>query len=262
MSDWRQLDAPNDRWIITTTASEGGQVSQRVQLNLLEGQLLIDGKPLSRLPQSIVKNATYSRIFGRQILDVVSADISGMDFATLKLISDNQVFFALRDNDTQLVIRARHGSQMLELVPHDRLSGDLPASLIHNYTHWLDLSNGEIELRSLESPWRSASHNWRIHFSNKGCSRMHRDQSFLVDIRSPTFQMISDCLKPLEYAENLVPTYSQDSLRLLVDLPRFQLSFFLNSGKLLESKNMPGMVVDSNQSAGTMFGLKSQLILR
>ena len=30
-SDWQQLNPPNDRWMVTTTSSESGQVSQQVQ---------------------------------------------------------------------------------------------------------------------------------------------------------------------------------------------------------------------------------------
>lgn len=64
-SDWHQLSRPNDRWIETNTVLTIGQESQRVQLNVLEGQLLIDGKPLGRLPSNIMSHPTYIRIFGK-----------------------------------------------------------------------------------------------------------------------------------------------------------------------------------------------------
>ncbi|KIM82965.1 hypothetical protein PILCRDRAFT_819766 [Piloderma croceum F 1598] len=261
-SDWKTLQPPNNRWLIAMTATEAGQESQPVQLNLLEGRLLINGKPLGRLPQNIVTHPTYSRIFGQKILDVIPADIPGMDFATRSLVSNHQVFFTLR-HDTQLVIRARHESKMLELIPHDQLVGDLPTLLVEKYTHWLDLSNGEIELRPIEDRWGSSTKNWRIHVSANGRSRMSKDSSLLlVDIHSPAFRMISARLKPLEYADHLITTCSLDDHSVSVELPRFRLSFFLNDRKDLECQNMPGMIVDPNQSTGTMFGLSSQLVLR
>jgi hypothetical protein len=64
-SDWQALEPPNDRWLISMTAAETGRESQAVQLDLLGGQLLINGKPLGRLPPDIVKHPTYSRIFGQ-----------------------------------------------------------------------------------------------------------------------------------------------------------------------------------------------------
>ena len=63
-SIWDHEAPPNDCWFKTTTAAEANQESQCVQFNILEGRLLIDGKPLGRLPQSFVSNATYSRVLG------------------------------------------------------------------------------------------------------------------------------------------------------------------------------------------------------
>lgn len=61
---WTELPAPNTRWISTITASES-QIPKRVHLNLLEGCLLIDGKPLNRLPNSYSQHPTYIRLFGQ-----------------------------------------------------------------------------------------------------------------------------------------------------------------------------------------------------
>jgi hypothetical protein len=214
------------------------------------------------------------------VLDVIPADIPGMDFATRNLISDYQVrfpspsvldvmltllkvYFSLRDDGTRLVIRTRRESEIHELIPYHNLTGDLPKLLVENYTHWLNLSTGEMELRALETPLKSSDQNWRIHFSSLGRSDMRQQRtSLMVDIRSPTFKMVSACLAPLERAEYLTVTCSSDEDTLSVHLPRFRLSFFLNSRGFLESHNWPGMVIDANQSSGTMYGLSSQLLLR
>ena len=47
-----------------------------------------------------------------------------------------------------------------------------------------------------------------------------------------------------------------------VSLPRFRLSFFVNTDMELECRIMPGYVVDETQTRGTMFGLTNKLILR
>ena len=60
--EWSQLGPPNHRWIVTTTATESGKQSQNVQFNLLDGQLLINGIPLSCLPAKVVQHQTYLRI--------------------------------------------------------------------------------------------------------------------------------------------------------------------------------------------------------
>ena len=80
-----------------------------------------------------------------------------------------------------------------------------------------------------------------------------------MDIRSKTFAMVSSLLSPLESPEHIIATHASQSLE--VSLPRFQLSFFVNSNGQLECRSMPNYVIDKNQSCGTMFGLKHKLIL-
>lgn len=114
--------------------------------------------------------STYAVL--QKVLDVIPADIPGMDFVTGGFISGYQVllfslvsildqvscarkvFFDLQE--TKLVIRTRQESKVLELVPHHELAGDLPTSFVDNYTHWIDPSNGEIELRPREKLWESS----------------------------------------------------------------------------------------------------------
>jgi hypothetical protein len=105
-SNWHVLPSPNSRWIFCI--AEGGQ---EVHYNLLTGQLLIGGNPLGRLPQGIVQHSTYASILGtvsviiilshacsrtfthslQRVLDVVPADIPGMEFMTRLNVSGYQV---------------------------------------------------------------------------------------------------------------------------------------------------------------------------
>lgn len=62
---WSRMDAPNERWMSCQTRGGRGSRSQHVQLNILEGRLLIDGKPLGRLPVEITNHAVYQRLFGK-----------------------------------------------------------------------------------------------------------------------------------------------------------------------------------------------------
>jgi hypothetical protein len=56
-SRWHALPRPNSWWI--SCGAEGGH---EVHYDLLTGKLLIDGKPLGRLPQEIVEHPTYASI--------------------------------------------------------------------------------------------------------------------------------------------------------------------------------------------------------
>jgi len=81
----------------------------------------------------------------------------------------------------------------------------------------------------------------------------------LIDIRSRTFDVVCGLLSPLELPTHIIATHTARTLE--VSLPRFRLSFFVNTIGELECRNMPGYVVDKFQSCGTMFGLRNKLIL-
>ena len=69
-SKWTQLPSPNSRWVSCTTAQTAEQRSQGVYFNLLDGSLLVDGKPLGRLPGEILRHPLYNLIFGKVRLAV------------------------------------------------------------------------------------------------------------------------------------------------------------------------------------------------
>lgn len=169
-----------------------------------------------------------------------------------------QLFFALKQTD--LVVRAKRGSEVLELVPPPKLIKDLPRSLIHDYVHWLNIRSRHMELRPIATRWESSIDNWVIKF-NPGGTTMTRGSLKLIDIHSRTFAMVAALLKPIEEAENLVVSWSSKE-KLSIELPRYRLSFFLNEDGLLECLNLPGMVIDSDQSIGSLVGLVNQLVLR
>jgi hypothetical protein len=94
------MKTPNERWLYSITLPSGGQQSQDIQLDILSGKLLVDGKPLGTLPDAITMHKTYQCLFGRvrcflvspffffftymyifkTILHVVPSDIAGMDY--------------------------------------------------------------------------------------------------------------------------------------------------------------------------------------
>ena len=62
---WTKLPWPESQWLTSLTASLSGQTGQAVFYNILDGELLVDGKPLGRLPQKIIEHPTYTRIFNQ-----------------------------------------------------------------------------------------------------------------------------------------------------------------------------------------------------
>ncbi|KAF8551213.1 hypothetical protein OG21DRAFT_319615, partial [Imleria badia] len=269
-SEWSPLPDPHSRWLSCTTESTTTQCSQVVHFNLLDGSLLVDGKPLSRLPSAIVGHPLYNLIFGEQVVDVIPGDIPGMDYSTRGTISSHQVYFSLRAKD--LVIRAKRTaagrSEILQLIPREKLENDFPAVLIKGHVHWLNLSTPVMEIYPIERPWESSLENWTVDCT-PGRYRMRKGLESLLGVRSPSWIMVSGLLRPLDSPQNLLVTVSpidpdqpSSSLQLSVVLPRYGLSFFVDEDGNLQSRNIRGMVYDENQSIGTLCGLVNRLVLR
>jgi hypothetical protein len=56
---WVALPAPNERWLMTKTSDQNSHSSVTVHYNLLDGTLLVNGLPLTRLPRSYEIHPTY-----------------------------------------------------------------------------------------------------------------------------------------------------------------------------------------------------------
>ncbi|KEP48081.1 putative kinase-(PK-like) protein [Rhizoctonia solani 123E] len=258
---WRIYSASNSRWVSTTTARTHGDRTQEVHLNILTGQLLIDGKPLGRLPRQYVEHPTYIRLFGQKILDVVPSKSPGMDFATRDYVHGYQVSFAFEGSSNQLIIQARKNNRHYELIPHEKLTVDFPLFFSEDFHHWADVRGKTVEFRRLSDAWSVDSSEWLLRFDSSRTLKNLANGSCLVDIHSPAFHSLTRSISPLE-CDRYVHVTRSVGASIEVELPRMKLSFFVNPDNQLESQNFRGQVLDENQSAGTLFGLKNQLLLR
>ena len=170
------------------------------------------------------------------------------------------------------MIRAKRavggGSDIIQLIPREKLENDFPAVLLKGHVHWLNLSTSVMDIRPVDKLWESSLENWSVDCT-PGRYRMHKGCEFLVDVRSKPWAMVSNLLKPLDSPHNIIVTVSpinpdqpSSALQLSVILPRYGLSFYVDEDGDLQSRNIRGMVYDDNQSIGTMFGLVNQLVLR
>ena len=151
----------------------------------------------------------------------------------------------------------------MELVPHEKLEGDLPTVLIEGCAHWLNLSTFIMEIRPLDTLWEASSENWRIDCTS-GHYRMWKGHEHLVDIQSQSWGMISNLLRPLCTPQDIIVSVMVDSRKpsLSVFLPHYDLSFYVDEDGDLRSRSIRDMVYDEDQSIGTLFGLVNQLVLR
>ncbi|KAG8789659.1 hypothetical protein FRC12_013327 [Ceratobasidium sp. 428] len=269
---WVALPAPNSGWVFTITEGNSREASQQVHFNTLNGSLLVDGRPLGRLPRNYVTHPTYTRLFGQKVLDIVPASSPGMIFSARTHIDGNKVSFCIEEKSGELVVQSQlEDGDIFQLIPHSIFVDDLPLFFAFDYHHWIDLKTGVVEFRPLTSPWSSHNKNWHLRFSSSSTSIMEQTNgngsTILLDIHSPAFKAIARHIGPLEssryvHATQSTRDFAQDITQINVGLPRMKLAFFVNEDMQLESSNLRGHVIDESQSTGTMFGLRNQLVLR
>ncbi|KAL8900129.1 MAG: hypothetical protein Q9207_005838 [Kuettlingeria erythrocarpa] len=254
---WKYHEGSGSRWLSKSTVSGPSNVSQTVYYNVLNGQLLVDGRPLGTLPKEYTSHSLFIRVFGPQILRVSASNMAGMLYMTANDEYGYQFHFVIESTD--LIIRAQTASTVYELLPHVPFSGDFPKLFIKDYVHWLDLHTREMEFRPLTQKWLTSDENWRLHYNPQGISLLQRGNTRLVDIRSPTFQKTLAVFGGLERAEFMHVTSSPND-QFEVALPRLGFRFIMNRYGQLECRELR-KVVDHNQSLGTMVGLRSRLVL-
>ena len=261
-SSWTFLSDPHDGWVTAQLIGVDGLLEQSVFFDILDGTLLIDGKPLGRLPDEYTKEEFFHQIFGNRVFLTYPSGMPGMSYQFASLYEKHQIHFGFRDGVP--FMRARISNKTLELIPPtvflSKVPGDapdLPLPLINNSIHWLDLVSHSIEIRSLATMWRSKQSNWII---NLRVSEARRRNSLLVDPRSSIFNRIATIVEPFEH-RNKMTIFQPQKNNISLHLPGLELSFRVNSEGLLESRQLRA-VIDSDQDAGTLYGIESKLVLR
>ncbi len=262
-TSWNFLPDPHDGWVTAQSISVDGLLEQEVLFDILEGTLLIDGHPLGRLPDEYTKQNFFHQIFGTRVFMTYPSSIRGMSYQLASRFENHQIHFGFRDGVPFMRARAPN-HRTLELVPPTvflpKVPGelaDLPLPLINDCVHWLDLASQSIEIRSSATMWRSRPRNWVI---NLRTSEAHRRTSLLVDPRSSIFNRIATIIEPFENRSKMT-VYQPQRKNISLQLPGLELSFQVNSEGLLESQQLRA-VVDSEQDAGTLYGIESKLVLR
>jgi len=258
---WEPVSTSVDHWLTTRTTSSEGTSSLVVHFNLLTAELLVNGLPLSRLPAEYERHPSYETLFGRTTLEVMPANVPGMQFSSKKTHHEYTVFFGLSDSNELLLVATKNG-QTLDLIPSKVFNNLLPDHFIQDYTHWYDRNSRTIEFRLKSDPWVSSSTHWAME--NAGSSWvLRRGWQSLVGLKSSTAKHLFQLLKSLESEAHIHTIFNPDSGGVDMEMPRLQLGFSLQFGSAkLYSRQFRGLYVDPVQSIGTLVGLESKLVLR
>ncbi|RAL16905.1 uncharacterized protein BO97DRAFT_439831 [Aspergillus homomorphus CBS 101889] len=246
----------------------GGNNRVVVHVNLLTGQLLINGRPLARLPSKFERHDTYRSLFGHSLVEVMPSDLPGLEFSAQRLHNGQKIYFGKQTIREQsgfdLRIRAVDGSRVWEFVPPRLLANALPDAFVEGYAHWHETDGQYIEFRPVNDPWKpSPASHWRLQRTPRGNNwQLTQGSVSLISMRSETARSLSDVLEPVEKASKLHYKLHHESDMVEIEIPRLRLGFNLQSGQSsIESRQYRGMVVDPDQSVGTLIGLRNKLVL-
>ncbi|KAH8687808.1 hypothetical protein BGZ60DRAFT_363637 [Tricladium varicosporioides] len=255
----KRLSGSEEWWIEMAVASTAQTRQQTIHFHLLEGRLLVEYKPLGKLPAKYRKSAILDELFSNQSLLAYPSNLPGMEHALAAPVRGHQVHLAFQND--QVVVRVLHGRSIFQLIPREKFRGsrtfDLPSSLINDCFHFLDLNTGVIEIRPRSSIWKPKESNWVLDFHKRGARRRRVS---LIAPESRIFQAISQMFLFFEYSHNLT-VFQPDSGTLSVELRRLELTFHVNQRNLLECPQLRAEI-DPDQDCGTWYGLQSKIVLR
>ncbi|GKU23028.1 unnamed protein product, partial [Fusarium langsethiae] len=234
---------------------------RQVDLNVLTGELLVNGAPLARLPRDYSMHEDYGKLFGSMILDVRPSDVPGMRFSATRPFLGYTVHFGMQGQD--LLVHLNKTEPMLDLVPSRLLKGTVPNQLADNFVHWYHRKSKIIEFRKLHSHWApDDKRNWRFTQDDGNWKLGRDDDIFLVAPSSELGKRIAMILDPLEAPLGLHLVCDTVKRVTEIRIPNLRLEFLLKSGdSLIESRQFRDMHIDSDQSTGTLVGFKSKLVL-
>lgn len=260
---WHFQPSPNNRWVTSETVASPGIMQQRVDYNIIEGNFQVNGHPLGQLPEEYRKDEFFKSVFGDRTYLTYPSSMPGMIYMLACEFHRHQIHIGFRGR--RQIIRARNAETTMELIPPGAFRGsqldgvpDLPAPLIENCAHWLNLQNGVIEIRPRSTMYRSERVDWQLDLHT---SKAKRHESYLVDPGSNSFEQIAEMIAPFEARRFMIVFQPKLPRSISVHLPRNEVSFFVNRNGLLESRQLRA-VIDTNQDIGTFYGLENKLVLK
>lgn len=269
-SSWNFLPIPHDRWIVAYTP---GPFPETIHFNYIEGHLLVNGKPRAKLPLEIADDDSVKFVFGAQHLLTFQSRQPGMSHRLARLVEGHEVNFGLRNGCA--VIRATRfnpksgARETWEFIPKRRLNNsvsfDLPAELVHDCGHWLNINTRCLEVRrglpNTPAFWKTRPKDWIINVPIRRAFR-GMGGSQLVDPQSTTFGQIADIFRHFEQPDKLTVFQPRNAAgNLTVELKHLDLHFEVNRKQLLQCQQLDAEI-DPDQDPGTWYGLSSMIVMR
>ncbi|KAI1118430.1 hypothetical protein F5Y14DRAFT_264197 [Nemania sp. NC0429] len=262
--EWR-LAHNTAHWLVTEMASGEKGDQFQVHYNLLSGELLVNGIPLSRPPREYEDHPMWCVLFGRTAVEVMPTSAAAMKFSAKRQYKGYDVRFGMKrtsSGGSDLLVQASCSNIDYETIPNRLLKGMFPDHFVNNFVLWYNHKEEILEFRPMATPWNSEDPMWVLSRYPRGWT-LAKNGSTVLGANSRTATAIAKVLLPLaDKCDIHVVLQPSDGSLVEVELPAIQLGFFLTAGKsALRSREFPGMSIDNDQSLGTLTGFANKMIL-
>lgn len=277
--------------IISTYAVVKSETSRNhVQIDLVTGEFSVNNFSACGLPESISGNKTFGRVFKNTIFKVQPTKRSASRFSGcsqsqyVTMHKYNGFSYKFQEKNGHLIItEQRPNNADRELIPPEHLTGEIPHSLIENYSHWWDQVREIIEFRPKTFASEYFSDQKGVEYElDLGTRQLKhvKTHELLLDVCSDSYNHIVKFFSRLEqknYIHVLLDkpkNHTDDTpvkikAKAKVLLIRMNLKFNIDCpieaevGQTydFESNEYCGMRVSLNQSFGTLIGLQNGLLL-
>ncbi|CAF3964773.1 unnamed protein product [Adineta steineri] len=247
--------------------------SRCISIDCIKGAFLVDGMTIGFLPEKIIFDDLFIRVFGQHVFEVQAAELPNTYITKHSYHSNRQVLyeFHLNNETNQLVIRERRldTNDIFQLVHYKYFQTELPDIFVSNYSHWWNTKNQLIEFRPvafqdvnfLKNKFYILSLDTGDFVTNNGAKKQT-----LVNQSSPLFQTLFlryfIRLDDQSYVYMMQDNASQADPIIDIHLSRLRIAFQYNMRTtLIASREYSNMYVDENQWLGTLTGLTFGLLL-
>jgi hypothetical protein len=258
---WTIVSGAGGHWLSTDTLVEGHSMS--VHLDLLSGELLVNGLPMDQPSKSCREQPLYATLFDRALVEVMPCTAPGFQFSTKRTFGGYEVCLGIAQ--AELLVSATKSGVTYETIPTSLLQAAFPVHFSQDFVHWFNTATKTIQFRPAGQPWDETSpNNWTLS-TQPGSTKwkLARGTRSVIGVAAATSKQVSDILEPLADTSRIHNVLQSTGGKLLIEIPTLDLSFHLIRGSsLLISEEYPHMVVDNDQTLGTFIGLRSKLLLK
>ncbi|CAF4965022.1 unnamed protein product, partial [Rotaria socialis] len=251
---------------------DGQYESTCLSINCLKGIFLVNGMSISYLPEKIISNELYIRVFEHYIFPIQIAAAPNTYISRYSNFGDEpvQYEFYFDDQLNRLIVCERHikTNEIFELIPPTCFDKELPAKFISEYSHWKNIKNPIVEFRpihfqdpdflnykpyvlNIETGYVTTTETLKLQIlinrSSSLFQNLYRRYFHRLDEQPYLYMMNDDASNIIERKK------SETDVVIHIHLSRLAIAFKYNmSSNCFVSREYSDMCIDEDQWIGTL----------